>query len=168
MIECLCRWYCSKGKGIKLEYNIEKNIFIKIDPDAIERIINNLLDNAIRHTKSKGKIYLSLNSNNNEVKFIVKDTGIGLTDEQKNNIFEPYYQISDGEKNLPGIGMGLNIVKKIIDSVNATIHVKNRLNEGTEFTILFKKHDLSEKEKVIKKIKSDNNQDISINLGKEI
>ena len=158
----------AKNKKIEIENYIEKNIFIKIDPDAIERIINNLLDNAIRHTKSKGKIYLSLNSNNNEVKFIVKDTGIGLTDEQKNNIFEPYYQISDGEKNLPGIGMGLNIVKKIIDSVNATIHVKNRLNEGTEFTILFKKHDLSEKEKVIKKIKSDNNQDISINLGKEI
>ena len=158
----------AKDKDIKIEYNIEKNLFIKIDPDAIERIINNLLDNAIRHTESKGKIYLSLISSNNEVKFIVKDTGIGLNDEQKSSIFEPYYQVTNGEKNLPGIGMGLNIVKKIVDSVNAKVFVKSRLNEGTEFIIVFKKHNLSEKDKIIKKIKSDIKQGVIVNTGKEL
>lgn len=158
----------AKNKDIKIVSNINEDIFLKIDPDAIDRIINNLLDNAIRYTKPKGKIYIDLYINNNHINFIIEDTGIGLNKEQINNIFKPYYQVSDGKTNQPGIGMGLNIVKKIIDSINAKINIESKLNEGTKITILFKKYNLTKKDEVIKNIKFNKKQPINIDLGKDI
>lgn len=133
-------------KDIKIKSEIEENIYIKIDPYAIDRIINNLIDNAIKYTKNGGYIDVSLKLNNGKVEFIIRDTGIGISKEEQENIFKPYYQVSHNKSNIQGIGMGLNITKKIIDEVGGKIEVESKINEGTKFTIRLKKHILTDKD----------------------
>jgi len=130
----------AKIKDINLEYSIEDKLYLKADPDSIDRIINNLIDNAIKNTNTGGNIIIFLNSIKNEIYFKVSDTGIGISEENINNIFKPYYQSSQKKYNIQGIGMGLFIVKKIIDSLKGKIEVQSKLNQGTLFTVILDKY----------------------------
>lgn len=130
----------SKKKNITISTSIDEPVFTMIDPSAFDRIINNLLDNALKFTDSDGQIIVSLKSMESEIKLQVKDTGIGISSEQQKNIFKPYYQILNKKRNIQGIGMGLNIVKKIIDEVGGKISVKSREGKGCEFNILLEKY----------------------------
>jgi len=126
-------------KQITINSHIKKNIHIKADPYAIIRVINNLIDNALKYTEKPGRIDIELVPRNNRIELIIKDTGIGIEREQLTNIFKSYYQISHKKQNIQGIGMGLSIVKKILDDIEAHITVCSRLEQGSEFRISFKK-----------------------------
>ena len=127
-------------KKIKIFDNIHKNIYTNIDAYAIDRILNNLLDNAIKYNKENGEITVILKTKKNIIKFIISDTGIGIDKEQQKNIFDPYYQLSHHKRNIQGIGIGLSIVKKIIDEVNGEIEINSTPNIGTEFKLKFKRY----------------------------
>ncbi|MBN2536549.1 MAG: response regulator, partial [Spirochaetales bacterium] len=129
----------ASNKKIKIEKKIEENIYIRIDPFALDRIINNLIDNAIRYSNTNGYIEIILREIADKVEFIIKDTGIGIQKENLKNIFEPYYQLTHEKKNLQGIGIGLSIIKKILDDIDAEVEVKSEYNEGSEFIIHFEK-----------------------------
>ena len=131
-------------KNVKITSNMEKNIYVKIDSYAMDRVINNIIDNAIKYNNLDGKIDICLKTNNNKAAFIVDDTGIGISTKQQKHIFEPYYQISHVKRNIQGIGMGLNIVKMIIQGVNGEIKVNSKLDQGTTFKVILQKHILSD------------------------
>ncbi|MBN2444068.1 MAG: response regulator [Spirochaetales bacterium] len=130
----------SKKKNITISPSIERSLFTMIDPSAFDRIINNLLDNALKFTDPEGQIIVTLKSGGTEIILQVKDTGIGISSGQLKNIFKPYYQISNTKRNIQGIGMGLHIVKKIVHEAGGKISVKSREGKGSEFTILLKKY----------------------------
>ena len=127
---------------------IEKDLYIKMDPSAADRITNNLLDNAVKYTEPEGRISVSLSAEDLSLVLKVKDTGIGISPEQQANIFKPYFQISHKKRNVQGIGMGLNIVRKIIDETGGEISVSSQEGEGTEFTVRFKQHVPKENEDI--------------------
>ncbi|HOJ64646.1 MAG TPA: ATP-binding protein [Spirochaetota bacterium] len=122
-------------KNIAINKNIEENIYIKIDPFAVDRILNNLFDNAIKYNKENGIIDVNLEVKNNKVFFTISDTGIGISEKKMKNLFNPFTQVLDGSKN-SGVGLGLFIIKKIIDDIKGEIKVESRLNKGTKFTII--------------------------------
>ena len=138
----------AKRKGIKLKGDIEENIYIKADPIALDRVVNNLVDNAIKYTENKGRIDVSLMADKNNLELIVKDTGVGISEESIKHIFKPYFQVSEKKSNLQGIGMGLNIVKKIIDEIKGDMKVESKLNEGTRFNITLPRYYLKEGDKI--------------------
>lgn len=141
-------------KKIKLIEEISgEDLFIKIDPYAIDRVINNLLDNAIRYTDQEGEIKIILkNYNESDIEFTVIDNGVGISEEKQKHIFESYYQISHKKRNIQGIGVGLSIVKKIIDQVNGVIKIASKINNGTSLSIFFKRYNLSDLDIVEKEI----------------
>ena len=104
-----------KNKKIFLSHKIDDNIFIKIDTFALDRIINNLIDNAIKYSKEKGLINISLKEKSNKIEFIVQDTGIGIDKKEIDYIFQPFSQLSKEKKQSQGMGLGLTIVKNILD-----------------------------------------------------
>jgi len=108
------------------------------DPYAVARIINNLLDNALKYTEKNGSIDVALKTNQHEVEFMVKDTGIGISEEQLEHIFKSYYQISHAKRNIQGIGMGLDIVKRILEDIGGRIEVYSNPGKGSEFKVCFK------------------------------
>ena len=140
-------------ENIKIKSNIQEDIYVKVDPHAMDRVINNLVDNAIRYNNLNGKVDIYLITNNNKIEFIVSDTGIGISTKQQKYIFEPYYQISHKKRNIQGIGMGLNIVKIIIKEVKGEIKIDSKLNEGAAFKIILQKHIITNDDILQKDIK---------------
>ncbi len=138
-------------KGINIKHDIKKNVYTKIDINAMDRIINNLIDNAIKYTPINGEIKIILKNEKKVIELIIQDTGIGISKEEQENIFKPYFQISHKKSNIQGIGMGLNITKKIIDEIEGKIEVDSKLNEGAKFTVKFKKHILAGKDIIQKR-----------------
>ncbi|MBN1696207.1 MAG: response regulator [Spirochaetales bacterium] len=138
-------------KRISMLVSVEPSLHIKADPAAIDRVVNNLLDNAIKYTNETGTIEMHLKKNNG-LHLIIKDNGRGIPEDRIHSIFEPFNQISGNNRNIHGIGMGLYIVKKILAAIDARIHVESRENCGTVFTILFYEHCLRMNDSVEKKI----------------
>lgn len=122
-------------KNITLESNIDEEIYVKADPVAIESIIQNLFENAIKYTNEGGKIFIDLVSTSGEVTFSVKDNGIGIKEGMQNLVFRPYYQIKTKKRNSDGMGLGLPIVKKIVDRLGWKISLESKEGEGTSFSV---------------------------------
>ena len=127
-------------KNIKISKEIEENIFIIGDKIMIERLLDNLLNNAMKFTKNEIKIKLYSENENCIVE--VEDNGIGMSEEFKNLIWGRFYQINDSrnKKINKGFGLGLFLVSKIIEQHNAVINVESELNKGTKFIAKFKKY----------------------------
>jgi two-component system, sensor histidine kinase ChiS len=136
-------------KSINMTKDVDKNLFVKIDPYALDRILNNLIENAIKFTdKKNGKIDVNLKSDFGKIILKVTDNGQGIEEDKLDKIFEPYFQIQNEKRNIQGIGLGLNIVKKIIEKIDGSIKVESRLNEGSCFSVCFEKYDISENESI--------------------
>lgn len=149
----LFKYYCEK-QSISLQVFIEKDLLIKADPNAINRIVNNIIENAIKFTKSGGKIVISLSQVNDKIVFSVQDDGVGIPVSQQKKIFEPYYQIGHKNTSLQGMGLGLPIVKKVVDSLNGEIVIESNPMQGagTKVVITLAKHDLYTEETPVQSV----------------
>jgi DNA-binding LacI/PurR family transcriptional regulator/signal transduction histidine kinase/DNA-binding NarL/FixJ family response regulator len=127
----------ARRKDIRLDDAVEPGIAVAVDPEALERVVGNLLQNAVRFTKPGGAIKVVLRRKEARIEFIVKDTGIGLSAEQMKHIFKRYYQVDGAGEAAAGIGLGLDIVKRIIDEVGAGIRVASVKGKDTTFTCTF-------------------------------
>lgn len=127
-------------KGITMVDEIPSNLLIKAHPEAVERLVNNLLENAIRYTAHGGRIETKLASVKGKIHFIVTDNGIGIPAEMHNKIFDPYFQIPITGKPTEGIGVGLSIVNQIVNDLQGSIHLHSSPGEGTTFTLIFDRY----------------------------
>lgn len=125
------------NKGIELIFDTEvEEEIIACDPDKIERIILNLLSNAIKYTKDGGKIYVSVEKDDENVYISVKDNGIGMPEKKLLTIFERYTQIDNKlTRRANGSGIGLSLVKSLVKMHQGDIYVESKINEGSKFTI---------------------------------
>ena len=123
----------AKSKSIDLEVDIpEKDIFIFADFALIDRVFQNLLDNALKHTPSGEKILISIKTRaNKSIEVTIKDTGVGIPKDELPYIFERYKKAKDNQKE--GAGLGLAIVKRILDMHQIDIAVDSKINKGTSF-----------------------------------
>lgn len=123
------------SQDINIKIEIENDIYGQIDQSSYIKILNNLLDNAIKHTKINGHISIKLIIESNEANLIIEDTGIGIPEKEYKRIFTPYYQVDNGISNRYGLGIGLTMVNKICEAYNAKISVKSSLGSGSSFII---------------------------------
>lgn len=130
----------AEQKKIKLSFNCKFNsIQILFDRDKLEKIINNLLSNAIKFTKEYGEInvdiYPRYKNDIYELEIIVCDTGIGISEEYIDKIFDRFYKIDDPSNKSYGCGIGLALVKELVLIHQWKISVASKPDEGTTFTI---------------------------------
>lgn len=135
------------------------------DNYSITQAVTNLIDNAVKYTQ-KGFVSVSLlNKSDNELILEIKDSGIGISDEYLEHLFEPYMQEEMGYgRSYEGLGLGLSLVKKFLDLNNANIAVVSKKGEGTSFTVTFKKVmkpvvETSVPEKIITKVEPTNGEE---------
>ena len=125
-----------KSINIQFDTNVEEHI-IKCDPTMIERILLNLLSNAIKFSEKNKNIYVDLNVEDKWVQIEVKDEGIGINDNVKHIIFDKFVQVDKSFTRMnEGSGIGLSIVKSMIDLHNGNISVESEVNVGSTFKIL--------------------------------
>jgi len=103
----------------------------------MEIIFNNLISNAIKYNKTGGTIEINLIEESGKTIIKVKDSGIGINEENLRELFKDFMRIkSDQTRNISGSGLGLSIVKKIVDLNNGEISVESKLNEGSTFKVV--------------------------------
>ena len=122
--------------GIKINREIYENVNITSSVYALDRIFNNLLDNAMRYTRRGGSISMVLKpaDENGDITILISDTGVGIPDERKKYVFDKFYQVSHTKGNTQGMGMGLYIVKGIIEELGGKIFFDSS-EKGTCFTV---------------------------------
>ncbi|MCH4190684.1 MAG: ATP-binding protein [Butyrivibrio sp.] len=141
MFEPLC---AQKSIQFEILREPEKNVIL-VDPTRLNQITLNLLSNAVKYTPPGGKIVFSAGTQMQEdgrvtCEIRVKDTGIGMSHEFQQKMFEPFTQEYDNpkrDKGSTGTGLGLSIVKKLVDLMKGTITVQSELGKGTEFVLRF-------------------------------
>jgi two-component system, OmpR family, phosphate regulon sensor histidine kinase PhoR len=130
----------AKDQGITLETKIAENLpEFWGDGEQIERALSNLIENAIKFTPSGGKVSVEIQQKKDNILFEIRDTGIGIPEHLQSQIFERFLRGSQhgqkGAEHISGSGLGLSLVKTIIENHQGEIWLKSKINEGTTFYI---------------------------------
>jgi len=132
--------YNNQGRALEKNINITshiEDISLYLDKEKITQVVVNLLSNAIRYTNKNGNINIRAYRENNNIKIHFKDDGIGIPKEKLNDIFERFYRVDESRsKGTGGIGVGLTIVKSIVDLHGGSIYVDSVEGKGSEFVVI--------------------------------
>jgi signal transduction histidine kinase len=125
----------AEAEGVRLSATLPANCSVSADRIQIERLLSNLLGNALKYTPAGGLVQVSLIPGLEQVKLIVEDTGVGISPGHLPHIFDRFYRVpsADAEK---GLGLGLSFVAWIAKAHGGTVSVESTLQEGTRFTVL--------------------------------
>jgi len=128
-----------QNNNFKFSFEYDSSIpEIDADPEAVSEAIINLLENAIKYSVDRKEIMIITGKEGNSVYVEISDKGIGITEESQKKIFDKFYRVSDGlVHNTKGTGLGLTLVKYIMDAHHGEIKVKSKLNEGSSFKLVF-------------------------------
>ncbi len=122
----------AKEKNISLKTDL-KNIEINADKNMISEMVSNLIENAIKYSNNKGEVKIDLAKSTRTAKLRIQDNGIGIPKEDISHIFEPFYRAdkSRSKTSREGFGLGLSIVKDIVDKHHGTIKIESDVGKGT-------------------------------------
>ncbi|MBM2815906.1 MAG: hypothetical protein HW421_2668 [Ignavibacteria bacterium] len=130
----------AESKNLIITTKIDDSVECTIDAPRLHQAFLNIIENAIKYTPANGKINIELSEDNFFTEIKVSDTGIGIPAEQLPHIFDRFYRANrDKTEGITGSGLGLSIVKWIIDAHQGKIFVDSRLQQGTVFTVLLPK-----------------------------
>ncbi len=119
------------AKELNVDWDIGFNESALLDSERMLRVLINIIDNACKACSRGGRIRISSSSNANSLRFCVEDNGVGMDNETRSHAFEPFYSASDRG----GTGLGMYIVKTVVEAHNGTVEIKSTLGEGTKVTL---------------------------------
>jgi signal transduction histidine kinase len=121
-------------KGLEIEADVAEDVYVTADPELLTLVWNNLFSNAIKFTEAEGTITLTLKSKDGKAIVQVADTGCGISPEVGKHIFEKFYQ-GDTSHASKGNGLGLALVKRVMDITGGDISVSSTVGRGSVFTV---------------------------------
>ncbi|MEZ5336041.1 MAG: HAMP domain-containing sensor histidine kinase [Methanolobus sp.] len=125
-----------KNKLILDDSGVE-DIVIRVDRGKVKQILYNLIGNAIKFTPAEGTVTVSSIDKGETISIMVQDTGIGISKEDKNKLFEPFKQLDSSlSKNYTGTGLGLSLVNKLVEMHNGKISLESEVEKGSIFTVM--------------------------------
>ncbi len=135
LCECLLGFETMwEQKNLNLDTDIDEDIIITADSELLNLVWNNLFSNAVKFTDNGGRIFVGLKKENNYAIVTVSDTGCGMSAETGKHIFEKFYQ-GDTSHASKGNGLGLALVKRVVDITDGEISVQSELGKGSTFTV---------------------------------
>jgi signal transduction histidine kinase len=132
----------AEAAGLSLSFHGPESLQVMIDPVAIERIVSNLLSNAVKYTPAGGRVDLSIDADESELRVAVRDTGIGIDDELRHRLFGRFERGS-GTGRRGGSGIGLSLVKELVEAHGGSILVERARGGGSEFEVVLPRLDPS-------------------------
>lgn len=123
-------------KGIEVHFcsNVSEKL-LAFDPDKMERIMLNLLSNSIKFTHYGGRIRIKINDLGSKVQIIVQDNGVGMTKKEVDEAFNKFKQLKKNYKENEGTGLGLSLVKRLVEMHGGSIWIESKKGKGTKFFI---------------------------------
>ena len=126
----------AQQRKISISSQLPESLFMQADSSDMESIFNNLLSNAVKYNKEEGKVKLTLESKDGKIMIIVEDSGIGMSEEDIEKLFNEFVRIkSEKTKGISGSGLGLSIMKKIVDEYGGDIRVESAPDVGSTFFV---------------------------------
>ena len=127
----------ASNKKISLDFSVQGNVpKVMVDPDKIDIVIRNLIDNAIKYTQSGGKVNVSIQPSHIGTKVTITDNGIGIASEELPKIFNRFYRVrNDSKTGVTGKGLGLALVKALTEGQGGQIFAKSTVNAGSTFIV---------------------------------
>lgn len=125
-------------KDVDVYLNTKEPVIMNADAKEIEIIFNNLISNAVKYNKRGGRVDIYIKKEKNSITLTVSDSGIGMTEEEKGRLFQDFVRIKNQKtKNITGSGLGLSIMKKIVEMYHGDILVDSIPDKGSTFTVIF-------------------------------
>jgi signal transduction histidine kinase len=127
-------------QNVKVYLHAPDKVSFSADMDELEIIFNNLISNAVKYNKENGEVNISIKQKSDFIEIMVKDTGIGMTEEECNMLFQEFVRIKNSKtRNITGSGLGLSIVKKLVEeNYGGSIKVESKPDIGSCFTVKLK------------------------------
>ena len=127
------------GKEVQVETHMPSEaLSVRMSDEHLERVLTNLIDNAVKYTEPKGQVTVRVEEEDDRVRVDVADTGIGIAQEDLGRVFDEFYRTANAkEVEREGTGLGLAIVKRIVERSGGRISVESEQGKGTTFTVLF-------------------------------
>jgi len=126
--------YVAEEKGITIHTTMPEELYVTADGNRLRQVLSNLLDNAIKYTQSEGKIHIEAFQKHQHVTVLIRDTGIGITAEELPKIWERLYR-GDKSRSQRGLGLGLSLVKAIVQSHKGYLEVTSEPGAGSLFAV---------------------------------
>jgi signal transduction histidine kinase len=126
--------YWFEKENFEIVTELDENINAEVDPDKMKQVIENLFSNAIKYSTDIKKIFIRLFRTTDRVCIEIEDSGMGIPEDMLSRIFEAFYRIEQKD-NISGTGLGLTVVKEIIEGHNGTISVTSEIGKGSIFTV---------------------------------
>ncbi len=127
--------YWLKEEKFDLTTELDENINAVIDPDKMKQAIGNILNNAVKYSTTTKKISVRLYKDEEQIYIEIEDRGIGIPEDQLSKIFEKFYRI-DNKESISGTGLGLTVVREVIEAHNGKMMVTSELGKGSKFSII--------------------------------
>lgn len=125
----------AREKGLRLEQEVAEGLSIRTDRERLRRILANLASNAVKFT-AEGSVELSAYEEGEAIIVQVRDTGIGIAPENRERVFDPFWQVDQSStRSQSGTGLGLSIVKRLAEQLEGTIEIDSRPGEGSTFML---------------------------------
>jgi signal transduction histidine kinase/CHASE2 domain-containing sensor protein len=119
---------------------VQRPLLAQLDSDRMEQVLNNLLSNASKYSPDGGTVTVEVEQDEEDVFLRVRDTGMGMTPEQQANLFQKFYRTRDAQlRGIKGTGLGLFLVKQLVEAHNGRIDVESAAGQGTTFTLTLPK-----------------------------
>ena len=129
----------AEGKGLTIKYNpCQEDWWFNVDYDHIRSAFLNIVSNAVKYTPEGGTIEISTSLSGGLASLVVRDSGIGIGKEDLQHIFDRFFRVKGkATRHITGSGLGLSLVKKVVEAHKGYIDVQSDLNAGTAFTLRF-------------------------------
>ncbi len=132
----------AKPRGTALEVHVPANLYVLGDQRAIEQVVLNLVDNAVKYSRPNGKVELSASKKDGHVEMRVKDNGAGIEAKHLSRIFERFYRVDKGRsREMGGTGLGLSIVKHLVNTMKGDVRCESSPGQGSTFFVEFQAAD---------------------------
>lgn len=126
--------YVAEEKGVSVRAGFPEELFLTADRSRIRQVLANLLDNAIKYTPSGGRIDIEASRTDKEVEITIKDTGVGISEDELDNIWDRLYR-GDKSRSQRGLGLGLSLVKAIVGAHRGRVEVSSKPGLGSVFSV---------------------------------
>ncbi|HEY3146440.1 MAG TPA: HAMP domain-containing sensor histidine kinase, partial [Dongiaceae bacterium] len=130
--------YVSEERKIGVRLELLEPCEVSVDPNRMRQVFANLLDNALKYTPEGGRVTITTRNEPSQVSVIFSDTGVGIPDEEKNKIWTRLYR-GDKSRSQRGLGLGLSLVKAVVEAHQGKATVRSKVGEGSEFTVTIPK-----------------------------
>jgi len=127
--------YWLEKEGFEVTAELDRSIEMRADPEKLKQAFVNLISNAVKYSNSMKSLHIQLSKNDSDVRVEFEDKGIGIPENERNRIFDKFYRV-DPREGISGTGLGLTVVKEIVEAHKGKIIVESKVGKGSKFSII--------------------------------